>query len=286
MLTKVLTLSLAALLFILGEHGFDYIARKNNAKARAEAAFMSSDYKEAAKWLVYMRSELDVEDPAATLNLGHAYFLQQDSAAVDAYLAVRTGANPPGELASISLQQLAVLEMQRQVQPDKAKAQLENAVAQSREALRQDYTNERARFNYELLKRLLDAANEKEQQNQQNKDQKKQEEEEKKKEQEQQKQEQEQQEKEKEQQKQQQQEQQEGKEGEEKKQKPSEAGEKDEEKKQKEREQQINQRLRKLNLSREKAEQLLEAMRNQEIQYLQQNRKRSKNQNNKNLPDW
>ncbi len=257
-----------------------YISKKNRAKKEAEKAFRTSKYAEAKGQYVRLKNNLNVNLSEVSLNLAHAYFLQNDSSAT---LYYRETQGDDKELNSVALQQLAVLLMQKQ-EPQKLKEQLEEAVKLSQNAIREDYTNERARFNYELLKRLQEALQEQEQQNQ---DQEQQQESEEQKEQNQEQEQQNQENQEQQNQKSEQEKEQEGKEGEKKEEKPSEAGDKSEEEKaQQKKEDQINQRLRKLNLSREKAEQLFEAMRNQEKQYLQQNRKRSKQANPKNLPDW
>jgi tetratricopeptide (TPR) repeat protein len=53
-----------------------------------------------------------------------------------------------------------------------------------------------------------------------------------------------------------------------------------------EQQQEIQRKLRKINLSEEKAKMILDAMKNNEIQYIQQTKKQSPGQQAKNLPDW
>ncbi|MGF1534088.1 MAG: hypothetical protein ACFCUI_10310 [Bernardetiaceae bacterium] len=258
-----------------GMEGFQQIAKVNSVKAKAEAAFLSEDYPEAVRWYVYLKNELHQNDPEISLNLAHAYFMQQDSAAKLHYQDLLQSDNKA--LLSVAFQQLALLK----VGTGNDKKALEAAAQLSKQALRYDPTNEEARYNYELIQRILDLQSQQQQeQEDQNQEQ----------EQDQQQEEQEQKQQDKEQQEQQEGQdnkeqngdpQEEGQEG-----KENQAGDKSEEEKQQAREQQINQKLQQLNISRQKAEQILEAMRNQEMQYIQQNRKRPQNPNPNNLPDW
>ena len=48
----------------------------------------------------------------------------------------------------------------------------------------------------------------------------------------------------------------------------------------------IRKRLKDLNLSEEKAKMVLDAMRNQEIQFLQQQQRKAKKRQEKGKPDW
>ncbi|MEM6297202.1 MAG: hypothetical protein AAF740_00770 [Bacteroidota bacterium] len=284
---KVLGTTLILALLLLLSEG-QQISKKNKAKKEGEKAFRTSRYEDATVQYAILKNNLKVGLPEVSLNLAHTYFLQNDSLATIHY---RETQGDDKELNSIALQQLAVMLMQKQ-DPQKLKQQLEEAVELSQNAVREDYTNERARFNYELLKRLQEAIQEQEQENQdqqnqeENQDEQQDSEEQKEQEQNQEQQQQDQKNQEQQGQEDEQEQEQEGEEGEEKEEKPSEAGDESEEEKEQQKEDEINKRLQKLNLSREKAEQLLEAMRNQEKQYLQQNRKRSKQANPKNLPDW
>jgi tetratricopeptide (TPR) repeat protein len=53
-----------------------------------------------------------------------------------------------------------------------------------------------------------------------------------------------------------------------------------------EQQQEIKRKLKQINLSEEKAKMILDAMKNSETQYIQQNKKQSLEKKDKNLPDW
>ncbi len=48
----------------------------------------------------------------------------------------------------------------------------------------------------------------------------------------------------------------------------------------------IEQKLKKIKLTPQKAEMILDAMKNSEMQYIQQRKKQAKGSEEKNLPDW
>ncbi len=48
----------------------------------------------------------------------------------------------------------------------------------------------------------------------------------------------------------------------------------------------MQQKLQKMNMSQEKAQMLLDAMKNQEVQYLQQNKRKASKPREKGKPDW
>lgn len=164
----------------------------------------------------------------------------------------------------------------------------EQSLAHFKNALRKNPANEAARYNYELLKKMKreqeqkkqqqkqDQKNQDQKQNQEKQDQKKQQQKEDQKKQEQ-------------KEKKQEQEQKEEKQGQKKEEQKPEDAEKTEEQKEKEKQEKLKKflkKLREMKISREKAEMILEAMKNNEIQYVQQNKRKAKKKKDHSKPDW
>lgn len=273
------------------------IAKANAAKERAEEALKNGDFEKVVKHYTYLLDSLGYESPEAELNRAHAYFQLKDTVnAFDAYRRVSDVNND--QLKSKAMLQMGNLsEMQKEY---------ESALSFFKEALKADPTNNKARYNYELLKKKMKEQEKQNQdQNQENKDQQEQdqenkdqqnkknkdsenqqedenqeksqedkesEEQQQKNDAEQQEGEQNQEDKGKEQQEQKQQEQKEGeekKEGEEQEMKPS-----------------TKQKLEEMNISEEKAQMILEALKNKESQYFQQLRKKATKKQDSGKPDW
>jgi Ca-activated chloride channel homolog len=261
------------------------IRKINSAKAEAKNAFQSGDYAKAVATYRYLIDSLGVNEDEVLLNLAHAYYLQKDTAnAYPNYQSLMSSSK--GSIASKANLHVGLMANQR--------GKAEEALNLFKQAVKSDPTNEEARYNYEMLKKKLDEQKKKEQeqqqrdqqnkdqdqkQDQQNKDQQQKDKEQQKKEQEQQKKEQEekqkqeqekkeQEQKEKEQQEKQEQQEQEQKEAKEKKEKPN----FDETKMPK--------------ITEEKARMILEAMKNQEKQYLQQNKRKATKSRDRTKPDW
>lgn len=252
------------------------IARVNSLKKEAEKAYNSGDYALAVQKYAMLDS-LGAEDPALKLNLAHSYFnLNDTTGAQSNYQSVLNSSNK--KLRSIAYQQLGIMK--------KNSNKLEEALQNLKSALKADPTNSGARYDYEVVKKLLEEQKkqEEEQQDEQNQeDQQNQE------------------------QKDQEQNSDEKKEGEENEEQEKEEGEKDdsEEKKDGEKEEgenedgeeqesekeptpeeQMQQKLEEMNISEEKAQMILEAMRNNEVQYLQQQRRKATKRPESGKPDW
>jgi Ca-activated chloride channel homolog len=287
------------------------IGKINAAKAAAKKTFNEGHYKEAVKKYRYLIDSLDVDEDEVRLNLAHAYYLSKDTAsAKPIYRDLTQSTN--NEIRSKALQQLGVM--------NNSQGKADEALGQFKQAIKANPNNQDARYNYEMLKKKLDKQKKKDQQNQQNKDDKKQDQnkdQEKKDEQnkdkkdqknedqknkdqkEQEKKEQEEKEKKEQEQKDQQKKNEDQKSQEEKakeeKEKKEKQGEKDqqteEQKEQQKKENQklpdeVKQKLEQMNISEQKAKMILEAMKNQEVQYLQQNRRKATKPKDKGKPDW
>ncbi|GAB4454743.1 MAG: hypothetical protein OHK0036_18370 [Bacteroidia bacterium] len=304
-------LFLIFLLAVIPLNDLTKIARANEQKAKAEEAYKNKDYETAMKSYHILLDSMGVNDPSITLNLAHCYFHKGDKDKASQYYQIASTTDDK-EIRSVANQQLGV------IQADKR--QLESALSHFKQALKADPTNEDARKNYEIVKRLIDEQkkenkkeeeekkDEKEEKKENKKEEQQKQEEQQKKEQEKQKQE-EQQKKEQQQsekseqskekakegqnseQKSQEAEEQEGKQGkqqeqqEEKEQQEAKTAEQKKQEQKKQQERMTQQRLQQINMSKEQAQMLLDAMKAQEVQYYQQLRRKTQKADN-GKPDW
>lgn len=277
------------LLVINPFNDLDKIAKVNKAKREAEKAYLAEDYKLANEKYTYLRDSLGVADDKLSLNLANTQYLLNDSTnAQSTYSALRE--SPDANIRSIANQQLGAMQFKSK--------KYEEALKDYKAALKADPSNADARYNYELLKKLLKKQEEEQEQNkdQQNKDQENKDEENKDK-QDQEKQDQEQeQDKSKEEQEQNKEEQQE-QDKEEQEQEKKDQQEKEEQKpedqeqeKDKEEQNKPNpideEKLKEMQITEEKARLILEAMKNNEVQYIQQNKRKAKKKKDPTKPDW
>lgn len=277
----------------------DKIAKINKAKKEAKAAYLAGNFKLANAKYKLLIDSLGVKEEEVQIDYAHTmYNLNDTTNAVNTYKELSESTNKT--ISSIAEQQLG------QVMFDKK--QYEPALEHYKNALRKNPNNQDARYNYELLKKMIQKQEEekkdKQNQDQDKKDQKDQDKENKeqenkdqeqkdqdKKDQEKQDQEQKDQ-KEKNDQEQKDQEKKDGekdedeKKKEEQKDKEQEEGEKSEEKEKEQPQPTPSDKLKEMNISEEKAKMILEAMKNKEIQYIQQNRRKATKKKDNNKPDW
>jgi Ca-activated chloride channel family protein len=274
------------------------ISRYNRLKSKAEVAFEHGQYDVAAQNYSMLYDSLSADDPAIALNLAHSYYALGDTS--NALLKYQAAAsNNNNKIKSIAYQQLGVM-------ADKPET-LNESLQYLKSALKADPTNEEARFNYELVKKKLEKQKE-QQQDQQNQDQKDQDEKKEDQEQNQDKEDQqkgdqekqdkqnqdnqEQQDQEQQDQEQQDQEQQDKQDGEQKEGDQEEQQQQEQEGEEKPDESKNNQemstkeKLEQMNISEEKAKMILEAMKNNEIQYIQQQRRKPTKAPDTGKPDW
>ncbi|WP_375563018.1 hypothetical protein ACE193_10980 [Bernardetia sp. OM2101] len=273
-----LVLLLAFLGLSLGQEWWNpvYIFQTNSAKKKATKLYEEKNYKEAASELLYMNNIWKLEEPTVTLNLAHAYFEQQDTSAISSALTYYSQAvnSKNDRVRSVANLQVGILKAKRagseKTKPKDKKKIYEDALVNFKDALRADQHNEEARFDYELLKRLLEIEVQKQEQEQKDKS-----EDEKQKEEQQEQDEQKSEED-------QNQDQQDGQENQEQDQS------KDEQDAQKQNQQQQSaaDKLKDMDISKEKAEQILDAMRQNEAQYLQQQQRKGKKPRKTGKPDW
>lgn len=247
------------------------IARMNKLKKEAKEAYNEKDFEKAALSYKELVTDYKVTDDQVFLNLANAYFHLKDTAqAMGEYQKLTT--SPNASVQSAAYQQMGVMAHQTQ--------KLEEALAMFKEAIKTNPSNEEARYNYELVKKQLQEQEENKEENpdQEKKDQEKQEQEKQQNKEEQQ---------EGEGEKKEQEQEKENKENPEEEQQGEQQDQEqqaEEEKKQQMQEQQAE-RLEEMNISEEKAQQILEAMQNNEVQYIQQN-KRKAQQKDDGKPDW
>lgn len=272
----------------------DNIATVNRLKKEAEQAYKDGDYATAVAHYQTLVDSLNVQDDNIRLNLAHSLIQAGDTISAQRNYSslVRSNEN---QVKSIAYQQMGIIASDQQ--------KYEEALATFKEALKADPTNEEARYNYELVKELLKKQQEQQQQqDQQNQDQE-------------QDQQQQQDQQDQQNQDQQDQQQQQGEQGEqsednqegqqqeqdrqqqgENEQSPqdpneqnAQQGEQQQEGEKSDEEQSaspISERLKEMNISEEKARMILEAMRNNEMQYIQQNRRRPEKPRDRTKPDW
>lgn len=264
------------------------VSRINNLKAEAKKAYLKNDFKTAIKHYRTLVDSLNVHEDEVLINLASAYYNSRDTAnAISQYQALT--ASSKNQLRSKAQQQLGIIADQQ--------GKSEEALNYFKQAIKSDLTNDDARYNYELLKKKIEEQKKQDQKDQKDKDDQNKDKDQEKKDQEKKDQEKKDQEKkdqeqkEKEKQEQEQKEKEKQKKDQEKKdqeQKDKEEEEKEDQKKEEEKKMppSVKEKLEEMKISPEKAEMLLEAMRNQEKQYLQQNKRKATKPKEKNKPDW
>lgn len=267
------------------------IARINSAKSAAKKAFLANDYPTAIAKYRYLIDSLGVKEDEVLMNLAHSYFNQNDTTnAQAAYQKLLTNPNTNKTLRSNAFQQLGVI--------NNRQGKLEESLANFKEALKADPTNEDARYDYEMVKKKLEEKKKQEEQQKkdQNKDQqdKKDDQQQNKDQQQKDKQNQDKnkqdQQKKDQQNKEQQQKEQAEKDKKEQEQKAKEQKEQEQKEQKEQKDKKDNNfnpdKLKDIKVTEEKAKMILEAMKNQEKQYLQQNKRKAEKPRDKGKPDW
>lgn len=275
----------AALLFT----DLDKIGKINTLKSEAKKAYLGGDYKMAIEKYRYLVDSLGVQEDEVLMNLANAYFESQDTThTFNSYQALSQSQNK--KLSSLANQQLGVMENRQ--------GKFEEALNHFKQAMKADPGNEDARYNYELVKKKLEEKKKQEQQQQnkdnQNKDDKKDEQNKDQDKNEQKKNDQNKQDQEKkdDKNKENQNKEQQEKEKQEKEKQEKEQQQKEQEQKDKENQEKkdlppnVSEKLKDMQITEDKAKMILEAMKNQEIQYLQQNKRKATKPRDKGKPDW
>ena len=269
----------------------DKIGKINSLKSEAKKAYLGGDYKTAIEKYKYLTDSLGVKEDEVLLNLANSYFQLQDTTNIStAYLPLTQSSN--AKIKSVANQQLGVAANRQE--------KFEEALNYFKQALKADPTNEDARFNYEIVKKKLEEQKKQDQQKdkEQKKDDPNKEDEKKDEKKDQQdkkdekkdqkdKQNKDQQEKDKKEQEQKEKQSKEQQEKEKKEKEQKEQEQKDEQNKdKKDIPPSVSEKLKEMQMSEEKAKMILEAMKNQEVQYLQQNKRKATKPKDKGKPDW
>ncbi|MFP4095481.1 MAG: tetratricopeptide repeat protein [Cyclobacteriaceae bacterium] len=286
----------AILLSIMTVAGvIDNIATVNRLKKEAEQAYKNGDYATAVTHYRTLVDSLNVQDDNVKLNLAHSLIQAGDTISARRNYSTLVRSSQP-EVKSVAYQQLGIIASEQQ--------EYEESLASFKEALKANPANEEARYNYELVKQLMEQQKEQEQEQEQEQENQNQDQQENQQEKNQEQQQQEQQQQGQDQQQQQQdgeqsqeqqgqKQEQQGQEGE---QKPENAEEQNAQQGQEQQEGEksdeqqsaspLSERLKEMNISEEKARMILEAMRNNEMRYIQQNRRRPESPRDRGKPDW
>ena len=265
---------LVYILLIIYADDINEIATINRVKNDAAKAYNEGNYQEAIKNYSYLYDSMGHENDKILLNLSNSYFKAQDTSSAQYHYSKLTGTQD-NDIKSIAYQQLGVIANNM--------GKHDVALEQFRNSLRANPENNDSRYNYELLKRLMQENQQQQNQNQdqQNKDQENQDQQG----QDQQQQDQQDQNKDEQQNEQNQQQQDQQKEEKEQEQQQQES-EPSEEEDEEQKAQPQPQDMEEMEISEEMAKMILEAMRNNEIQYIQQNKKKAKKPKDKTKPDW
>ncbi|MEM9897053.1 MAG: hypothetical protein AAF789_11855 [Bacteroidota bacterium] len=254
------------------------ISTINKLKKKAEQEFLASNYEAAKGTYHILLDSMNVDDPAVKLNLAHAYYHLKDTSGAKTYYNGLTGATDK-KLSSIALQQLGVM--------SKEEGKLEKSLEQLKSAIKADPLNSGARYDYEVVKKQLEEQKQQQDQDQQNQDQNQdqdgednQEKQDQDKEQEGEQNKGEQKEGDSEEQSEQEQKDQEQQNQEQKE------GEESKEEQEKSQQEMTKEKLEEMGITEEKAKQLLEAMRQNEIKYLQYQKRKATKRPPSGKPDW
>ncbi|MFY0686464.1 MAG: hypothetical protein JXQ90_04825 [Cyclobacteriaceae bacterium] len=263
------------------------IARINSYKKEAEKSFIAGEYEAAISRYKYLMDSMNVEEDEIILNLAHSYYQLNDTANARSYYS-QASMSPNNELKSVAYQQLGVM--------SKSPQTLQQAKHYLKASLKANPNNIDARYDYEVVQKLIKEQEQQQQENQdqENKDDQNKEEEQQNEDQEQQDQqdqgdqsEEEQQQEQQEQEQQQQDQEGEEQEGEEEQQQEEQQEQSEEQsEEQKDQEMSTKEKLEEMNISEEKAQMILEAMRNAEVQYLQQQKRKATERPKSGKPDW
>src|SRR5258706_7964269 len=272
------------------------ISKINSLKSEAKKAYLAGEMKTAIEKYKFLVDSLHVDEEEVAMNLANAFFNVNDTAsALNRYQPLSVSGN--SKIKSWANQQMGVVANRQ--------GKFEEALNYFKQAMKAEPNNEQARYNYEMVKKKLEEKKKQEQQNkdknnqdkkddqkkdqnkdqkdQQNKDQKDKKDQKYKKDKEN-KDKQDQQKKDQKDKQDQKDKEQKDKEQKQKEQQRKEQQQKDEKKDKQD--PSLSEKLKDMKISEEKAKMILEAMKNQEVQYLQQNKRKATKPRDKGKPDW
>jgi len=123
------------------------IAKVNRMKRVAEEAYKNGNLETAITTFRLLTDSLGVNEDPVLLNLGNAYFQQKDTTNAAQYYS-RVLTSDDANIRSLAYQQMGVINQQQN--------KLKEALSDFKTSLKSNPNNEDARYNYELLKKILD----------------------------------------------------------------------------------------------------------------------------------
>ena len=239
----------------------DRVDEINKLTLLAEKSFLEKNYSESIKNYKTLIDSLDYSNEKIFLNLAHAHLLLSDTLnAIENYNLASLTDN--GKIKSIAFQQLGNI--------NEKNNKLNEALNFYKESIIADNNNNDSKFNYELIKKKLEQEkNQKQDKKKENKEdsqnnQKKNQSENKK----------------------QDKEGKEEKNNENKNQEEKKQNENSKNDQKKSKEESIEEKLKKINMTKKKAEMILNALNNNEFQYIQQLKRKPTKKTDKSKPDW
>ncbi|MEQ9425382.1 MAG: hypothetical protein RJQ09_13235 [Cyclobacteriaceae bacterium] len=293
---------------------FNDIAKINTLKGEAEEAYLAKEFDVAFHKYQLLVDSFNVKDDKLLLNYANAGFFMtglggqqiQEGKAIDtegnfAEVSMsnysKLTAASDKQVRSAANNQLGIMNyMMGQGTPDGKKLMTES-LAYFKQSLKSNPANDNARYNYELVKKKLqdqqdqenqDQNEDQDQEEEKNEDQENQDQQNQDQQNEDQEQEQNQDQENQDQENQENQEQQEGEdqEGEEEEQQEQQQENQEEGEESEEKNQPAPEKLKEMNISEEMAKMILEAMRNNEVQYIQQQKRKPTKKSDSKKPDW
>ena len=151
---------LIVLLILINILGTDVskIAHVNRIKRNAEEAYKNEDFETAISSFRILTDSLGINEDPIILNLANAYFKQKDTTNATQYYS-KVLSSDDARLRSLAYQQMGVINKQQN--------KLKDAISDFKASLKSNPANEDARYNYEILKKII---NEQEQQEQKEND--------------------------------------------------------------------------------------------------------------------
>lgn len=233
----------------------DRIDQINKLTKEAEEAFKNEDFTETIEKYELLIDSFDFSNEQVYLNLAHSHLLSKDTLkAIENYNYASLA--DKSEIKSIALQQLGNISEKNN--------KLEDALNFYKASIIADNKNNDSKYNYELVKKKLNNKKDQKQnnknnqsQNEKNKDNSESKKDDNK-----------------------------GQDDKNNKKDKEEKKSENKENSSKSNEESVEEKLKKINMSKKKAEMILDALNNNEFQYIQQLKRKSKKKLDKNKPDW
>lgn len=122
------------------------IAKVNRIKLLAEEAYRNGEFETAISSFRILTDSLGVIDDPILINLANAYFKQSDTTNAAQYYS-RVLRSDDAQLRSLAYQQMGIINKQQN--------KLKEALADFKASIKSNPKNEDARYNYELLKKIM-----------------------------------------------------------------------------------------------------------------------------------